>query len=167
MSTFAYAELTSRREESEPGASTTTSSPGVRTFLDALAALVPAEVLVAHALILPATTRTEEISGAAVTTITEAGTLRGVFVALLLISATLYLITRRGRLDRWDSIRAFIPPLAFVAWTMLQKATAFDAVAPGLGSAPRYAIAVIGAVVLGGAATALAYKADQKTPPAV
>jgi len=49
---------------------------------------------------------------------------------------------------------------------MLQKATAFDAFAPGLGQASRDAIAVIGAIVLGVFAALLAYQADQKNAQA-
>ena len=58
MSTLAYAAMTRAREISKPGKSTTTDSPGVKTYVDALAALVPAELLVAHATILTFTTKT-------------------------------------------------------------------------------------------------------------
>jgi hypothetical protein len=59
-----------------------------------------------------------------------------------------------------DALAALLP-FAFVGWTMLQKATAFDAMAPRRSALSRLAVAVIGAIVLG-AATALAYQADQK-----
>jgi hypothetical protein len=55
-----------------------------------------------------------------------------------------------------------LPPLAFTGWTMLPKATAFDAVAPNFSQAGGSATAIIGAIVLGPLAAALAYKADQK-----
>jgi hypothetical protein len=59
-----------------------------------------------------------------------------------------------------------IPPLAFVGWTMLQKSTAFDAIAllvpGGISDAPRYAIAVIGAIVISAGATVLSYQAAKK-----
>lgn len=51
--------------------------------------------------------------------------------------------------------------IAFVGWTMLQRVSAFDAIFPSLGDANRTVIAVIGAFILGVAATLLAYKADQ------
>jgi len=54
--------------------------------------------------------------------------------------------------------------LAFIGWTMLQRTTAFDAAWPDVSLNLRTAIAVIGAVVLGVSASALAYKADQKAP---
>lgn len=165
MSTLAYGTLTTKREVADPGTSTGTEPPGVRTYIDALAALVPAEVLAAHAVLLPFVTKTDtDDAGQNVATITEATTLKWVFWALILISVGLYLIARRTKLERWDVARALIPPLAFTFWTMLQKTTAFDAVWPGLREAPRNVIAVLGAVVLGAFATALAFKADQNQP---
>ena len=53
MSTLAYAALTSRRERSPQGRTESEASPGVGTYVDTLAALVPAEVLALHAAILP------------------------------------------------------------------------------------------------------------------
>jgi hypothetical protein len=164
MSTLAYAAMTRKREEAKPGTSTTTSAPGIKTYVDALAALVPAEVLTAHAAILTFTTETVDKAGKATVTITEPGTLFWVFYALIGVSMALYAAGRlmASRWDSWDWLRVVIPPLAFVGWTMLQKATAFDAVAPGFSQAGRSAAAIIGAVLLGLLAAVLAYKADQK-----
>lgn len=80
------------------------------------------------------------------------------------MSVVLYAVPRLRRWDRLDFLRAAIPPVAFVAWTMLQRATAFDAVWPQLGQAPRTVIALFVAVLLGVLAAALAYSADQKKP---
>ena len=73
MSTLAYAALTARREEASPGTSTTSGAPGMRTFVDALAALVPAEVLSVHAAVLSFTTNTApaQEGGGAVVTISD------------------------------------------------------------------------------------------------
>lgn len=162
MSTLAYGTLTSKREVAAPGTSTNTEPPGVRTYIDALTALVPAEVLAAHAVLLPFVTKTEtDPEGQSISIITEPTTLRWTFWALILISVGLYLIPRRASLERWDLARVFIPPLAFTLWTMLQRTTAFDAVWPSLREAPRNVIAVLGAIILGAIAAALAYKADQ------
>lgn len=162
MSTLAYAAFTTKREQAAPNTSTSQSPPGVSTYVDAFAALVPAEVLTLHALILPVTTRTVN----AATEITHPGTLSWAFLGLLLLSVVLYVAPRlvAGKWDRLDYLRTAIPPLAFVGWTMLQRATAFDAVFPNLAEAPRTVGALFLGVVLGLVAVALAYKADQKNP---
>ena len=161
MSTLAYAALTTKREQAAPGTSEKESPPGVKSYTDAVAALVPAEVLTLHGLFLPVTTNTE---GSA-TTITASGqtTLYWAFFGLIALSAMLYVVPRLAKWDWWqDSVRALIPPAAFVAWTMLQKTTAFDAVCPHLQSAPRTVIALFIAAVLAVLAKVFADKADQK-----
>lgn len=174
MSTLAYAALTSQRDDAQPGTSTSTSAPGVRTYVDALAALVPAEVLSLHALMLSVTTQVKGNQ----TTITEPDTLSWALLGLLVLSIGLYAVPRivNGKWDRWDWLRLAIPPLALVGWTMLQRSTAFDAAVQVLkqdhvltndvSDATRTVIALFLAVVLGAAATLLAYQADQKQPPA-
>ena len=163
MSTLTYAALTTRREEAVPRTSTRDAPPGVRTYVDAFAALVPAEVLALHAVILSVTTSTTDGK----TEITASSTLFWSFVLLVLLSTGLYvgyrLLARRW--DKLDWIRMFIPPLAFVGWTMLQRPTAFDAVFPSLADAPRTVMALFLGVILGLGAAALAYQADQKPPP--
>jgi len=160
MSTLAFAALTTRREEATPGTSTSTAPPGVQSYVDALAALVPAEVLTLHGIILSVTTKTQTPA----TTITEPQTLYWAFFGLLLLATALYVVPRFKRWDRLDYVRMFIPPVAFVAWTMLQRATAFDAVCPSLGDASRTVIAVFVAAFLAFVAAVLANKADQKQP---
>jgi hypothetical protein len=162
MSTLAYAALTTIREKASPGTSSSQSPPGVSTYADALAALVPAEVLTLHAVILSVTTKTVD----AKTEIIAAATLATAFYGLAVLSAVLYVVPRL-RARKWDRLdygRTVIPPSAFVCWTMLQRATAFDAAFPGLPEAPRTVIALFTAVLLGLLATNLAYKADQKQP---
>jgi len=65
---------------------------------------------------------------------------------------------------QWDWLRLLIPPLAFVACTMLQKATAFDALVDQkfLDEATRNVIAIVGGIVLCIGAALFAYKADEK-----
>lgn len=166
MSTLAYAALTTRRIKAIPGTSTSTSPPGVKSYVDAVAALVPAEVLTLHAVILSVTTKTApSINGNSVT-ITDPGTLEGAFWGLVVLSVLLYVVPRYRTKDRLDILRALIPPAAFIAWTMLQRATAFDAVWPQLGDAPRTVIALFVAAVLGVVAATLAGSADKTVPPA-
>lgn len=160
MSTLAYADLTTKREEATPGMSRGAEAPGVSTYVDALAALVPTEVLTLHGLILSVTTTTAD----KVTSISDPTTLKWAFLGLIVLNIILYVAPRliKGKWDNLDYLRTAIPPLAFIGWTMLQRATAFDAVASGLGNAPRTVIGLFLGVLLGLAAAALAYKADQK-----
>ncbi len=165
MSTLAYAALTTRRDEAEPGTSNGSAPPGVGNWVDALAALVPAEVLGLHAVILSFTTATRtDPAGSASTVVTEPATLAWAFAGLCVLSVALYVVPRvKDRMwDRLDVLRAMIPPLAFATWTMLQRATAFDAVWPSLGLAPRTVIALFLAAGLGLVAAALGYQADRR-----
>jgi len=167
MSTILYGALTEKRQEAMPGTSDSTSAPGLKNYLDGVAALVPAEVLGAHAFLVSITTETvNDPHGKAVTTITEPGTLVFVFWALIVVAIALY--AAGHGLKNWsgmDYVRMLIPPAAFVLWTMLQRSTAFDAVGSGLADAPRTAIAVIGAILLGTLATTLSRKADEQPLP--
>jgi|WetSurMetagenome_2_1015567.scaffolds.fasta_scaffold10823_5 hypothetical protein len=162
MSTIAYALFTTAREKAQPGTSKNRSSPGVSTYVDTLASLVPSEVLILHGVILSVTTKTDN----ATIQIIAPGTLFWAFIGLMVLSVALYLIPRlrTGKWDRLDYVRAAIPPLAFVGWTMLQRATAFDAVYASLAEAPRTVIALFLGVSLGILAANLAFKADQKQP---
>lgn len=162
MSTLAYAAFTTKRDEATPNTSISQSPPGVSTYVDALAALVPAEVLTLHALILSVTTKTVN----ATTQIIAPETLSWAFAGIIVLSVALYVAPRllEQKWDNLDYIRMAIPPLAFVGWTMLQRATAFDAIFPGMAEAPRTVVALFLGVLLGLVASALAYKADQRQP---
>jgi hypothetical protein len=162
VSIIAYAQFANRREVTQAGMSPSTSRPGVSTYVDALAALVPAELLTLHAAIISVTTKIDGNS----TTIVALTTLRFSFWALILLGIGFYVVPRL--LDRkWqplDYIRMLIPSIAFIGWTMLQRATAFDAAFPSLPAAPRTVIALFLAVIVGAIAAALAYQAVHKEP---
>lgn len=164
LSSLVYGALTRKREEAPSKESTTKAPPGVRPYVDALAALVPGEVLAAQVAILSVTTTTKGTGADAVTTITNHGALKASFLALLAISALLYVIGHWSRWDRWDLIRVFIPPTAFVGWTMATQPSVFDGVADWSMST-RYVITILGGLVAGVVATALSYKADADPPP--
>lgn len=135
--------------------------PGVSSFVDAMAALVPAEVLLAHGILIELGTRTQEAPGGeSVTTITEPGALKTLFIALLVTSLALYVI---GHMRSWqgvDFLRMLFPPLAFAAWTMLQKATMFDAWGPDWSAIARTGTALVIALIVGAAAKVLADRDD-------
>jgi hypothetical protein len=163
MSALAYGALTRKREEAAPGTSTKEGQPGLGTYVDALAALVPAEVLAAHAFILTFTTTTVTAEdGTKSTSITSPDTLKWVWWALFVVPAILYALGHFARnWDRWDWLRMLIPSAAFAGWSMGTQTSAFDAVSDW-SAATRYAIVVIGALVLGAVAGALGGKASDK-----
>ena len=166
MSTLAYAALTNARDTATPGTSSKTS-PGVGTYIDAFAALVPAEVLTLHGLMISLTTITKKDSAGNDVTLIVPADLHDVqlcFWGLAVLSMILYAGPRllNKKWDRFDVLRILIPPLAFVGWTMLQKMTAFDAAWPHLQEPGRTLIALFLGVLLGLASVALAYQADQK-----
>jgi hypothetical protein len=162
VSTFAYAAITARREASSPGKSMTEQPPAMKTYIDVLAALVPAEVLAAHAAVLTFTTKSiKGADGKTATTITDPTSLKVSFWGLIAVSVVLYVAGHAKSWDGWDFLRVAIPPVAFAGWCMAQRTTAFDSVA-SWSLNTRSVIAIIGALALGAVATALSYKADQK-----
>lgn len=164
MSIIAYAQLTNAREAAAPGTSSTSSGPGLRTYIDAMAALVPAEVLALHAVVISYTT-TSAAAGTAAAILPEGlRTLQVSFWGLLVLAAILYAVPRwlGGRWDRFDLLRLAVVLLSFVGWTMLQRMTAFDAVFPAMASIPRTVTAVFLATVLAAATSGLALVADRK-----
>src|SRR5882724_8115744 len=162
MSIVAYAQMTNFREAAKPGESLPNAKTGggISTYTDALAALVPAEVLTVHALIISAvTTKTDQ--GAK---ITDMSSLSWAFYGMCALSVFIYIVPRAmgGQWDRVDILRMLVPLFAFIGWTMLQPTSAFDAVAPSVTIAQRTIVAIFFAVILGALATVFAYKADAK-----
>ena len=173
MSTIAYAQLTNTREAATPGTSTTTGSPGIKTYIDAFSSLVPSEVLTLHALLISFTTKTTLEASAkndgqmiSVTKILEDAhtTLEISFWVLLLMSVVLFAAPRYfgGKWDSYDWVRVLIAPLAFAGWTMIQRTTAFDAAFPFIAEIPRTAVALFLGATLGAISAGLAMKADAK-----
>lgn len=166
MSTFAYAALTAKRQTSPAGASTTSGQPGMKTYVDVLAALVPAEVLAAHAAVLGFTTKQERVHGKSETIITDPTSLKIAFWGLIGVCVVLYVLGHAAKWKLGDFLRVAIPPLAFVGWCMAQRSTAFDAVSKW-NVDQRSVAAIIGALLLGALAAALSYRADAQDPDPV
>lgn len=104
-------------------------------LVTAVAALVPAEILTAHAVLITATTTVDDKAKPPLTKISDEGSLEAGFWVLLILSVGLYAAGRykSGLKFDWlkDPMLAVVPALAFVAWTALQRTTAFDAVTDG------------------------------------
>jgi hypothetical protein len=163
VSTLAYGALTRKRVQATPKQSGKTEAPGLKTYVDIFAALVPAEVLGAHAAIISLTTKTVKTSaGKNVTTITHHDLLKGAFVTLIVFSAILYILGRAQQTKKWrrlDFVRMLIPPAAFVGWMMAQRTTAMDAFWTNLDA--RSVIAILLALPLAGLAGLLSVQADR------
>jgi cytochrome bd-type quinol oxidase subunit 2 len=174
MSSFAYGALTAQRQVQEPSTSTDTGKPGIGTYIDVLAGLVPAEVLALNAALLPVMTKTStDKTGNSVTTVTEPGALKALFFISIVLSAGLYIMghTQQQKKSERKKVSALrywpvlIPALSYVGWTMLQRSTAFDAFAPEMSEAVRELIAATVAVVLSAIAVRIGFKADEEPPP--
>jgi hypothetical protein len=181
VSTVAFGALTTRREKSDSGTSKSTQPPGLNSYIDILAALVPAEVLAIHAIIISAVTTTSRSQ----TQITQPTTLRLAFWLLAGLSVVLFVLGRRptptpaavgqqpgAQVPAWqhlewqDVIRAAIAPLAFIGWTMLEPTSVWNVVDSGMSSGTRTLIALVGAVFLAALTKALASHSDKKLSPA-
>ena len=171
MSSIAYGALTRRRDRADVE-NNLTATTGIGTYIDALAALVPVEVLAAHALILSFTTTKASVdtdSGSVQhgAVVSEPSALRIAFFGLLILSVAFYAIGRRPTKITWQvAVGGLIPAGAFIAWTMIQRTTAFDAVAPGMNFASREVTGVLAATILPVAATLLAVKLNNSPPAA-
>ncbi len=158
MSTFAYAALTNIHEDTRK----TRQPSGIKGYIDAMAALVPAEILTLHALMLSATTEIiQNENSTPITKITDPVTLEYAFWGLVVLSVVIFVATRFKRWTSLDYLRMLIPPAAFVVWTMLQRTTAFDVIGADLAEAPRTVIALFAAAILGLIAGSLAMKAEK------
>lgn len=179
MSSFLYGSLERKRTEAPAGTSTTASSPGVRTYADSLAALVPAEALALYAVLLQAfsdQTTPEGDATAELLTITDPTAATWAVYGCLVLSSFLFLsgkyrVGGGKSFDLLDVARAVIPPLAFLGWLMLTsplvvRTAAADAWIIGDASdALLQVIALLSAGFLGVLAAFLGYKADQASPP--
>ena len=165
MSTLAYGSLVRLRRT---GALRDT--PDATSYLDTLASLVPAEVLALHAFIVSVAATTTGDS----TSILEASKpmLKCLFGVLIFLSVALYVLSRVGPDFNWkaakfeplDILRGLIPPIAFVAWTMLGKVTLFDAVWSNLNPILREVIPAPIAVFFGVLASKLKTSSSVRAP---
>jgi hypothetical protein len=186
MSTLLYQAVTLRREQSptpeqERAAARAAGEPDAEKkkpgeFLDVVAALVPAEIIAVHALILGAmSTKTEDADGAITTKLDpgQAALQRWSWIGLVIAAAVLYVVPhavssaragRRPLVDRLDLVRMLIPAAAFWIWTMIQKGTLFDAVFSDLSTPARAVVGGFAGLLLVAIAKLLSYAADEAEP---
>ncbi|HEX5989093.1 MAG TPA: hypothetical protein VFY75_02610 [Solirubrobacterales bacterium] len=171
MSTFVYGALTAKRERAPTKKSKKEKPPGFGSYTDVLAALVPAEVLAINALLMSLVVSSSNAeNGNVVTQITDTGGAQLIFWLSLVACVAIYFVGAKsgegGLLKNWNWLRALIPAVAYVGWTMIQKSTAFDAVAPDMSEASRVIVAVFVAFFIGAIAKRLSDKADEVDPGA-
>ena len=141
--------------------------------MDALAALVPAEVLAVHAVIMQLAVKTTEVKGKPQVVVDRSASLQVLYLVFTLLAGGLFLAARFFPANHVkapkplpsDIVRFLVPVLAFIAWSMLQPASMFDTLSwwnPDL--AIRVGIALVAALVLGGAAWILGIRADAREP---
>lgn len=161
MSTLVYGAISRKRAEATANDSFHTEPPGLTAYVDALTAIVPAEVLAIHAIVI--SNATETIDGD--TTITAPDQLGFFFWVLVVGSVALYLAGRERVIPTgWDWIRMFVPAAAFVGWTMLQPTTVFDGVLPDFDPDWRWAVGLTIALGVSLLAGVLGVAQDRKGP---
>lgn len=165
MGSFVYGFVTAQRVVAPPGKSQATAAPAMTTYLDTLAALVPAEALALYAgVVVPNVTSAVPVTGKTGTVISDPALLSWSCAGLLALSAGLYIVGRMREkltLSLWDIPRALIPLAAFTCWMLVQNPGVFDVWWPGSSMAGRVVIAAFTAIMLGVLAKALGYQADQ------
>ena len=169
MSAFLYGRITARREESSPTTSGKAEPPGLKSYLDVLVGLVPAELIAAAGVFVAAfTDSTRNSEGKDTLVTTDHQSLKIAFFGLVVTGPVLYLVgkvKRREdlhRLDRYDALRALIPAAAFVGWSMAQRPSPLFDAAVSISDGNKVLLIVFGALILGVAAQRLGVKADRK-----
>ncbi len=150
MSAFAYGRIVrTRRAQAAANISMDAQTEATGKLVDSVAALVPSEILAAHAYLVAKWTKTDDQG---TTSIVDAGALEASLVGLVVLTFIAYLIGRG--FANWqpaDLIRLFLPPLAFLAWAALLGTSALTPWITKLAaanSAITIERVVIGAVVL-------------------
>jgi hypothetical protein len=81
---------------------------------------------------------------------------------LIVVSAGIYVGKAWSQFNQLDLVRMFIPPAAFVLWTMLTPDSAFDAAFPGdVPEARREVLAIALAFLVGVVAKKLGDREDK------
>jgi hypothetical protein len=178
LSIVALANRTAARQLTEPNTPEADKPIAKSKYVDILAALIPAEVVAAHAFIISQTVETKDADVEAttakvnlqeVTDIENTTALQVAFVGLVIACPIIYAAAKAGSKapwNRWDILRISIPTLAFVAWTMLTEPSVFDGFDQSkIGDKTQIVIGVLAALILGALAKLGQQKADDEAPP--
>lgn len=163
MSTLGYASLTNQRLSDPANEGTNKPGTGVKTYVDALSAMVPAEVLAVHSVVLNFLYDKSTGFGSH-----APAKLELLFWALMAISCALFVAPRLSGGIKWqkgDWLRALIPPTAFWGWSVLQPISLLDGWWQVGDKQMMSAFVVVLAIVLGILTSILASKAAAANPP--
>jgi hypothetical protein len=147
-----------------------------------VAGLIPAEILAFHAILLQATTKVDEKVPKAVdaaqtqadakpleaplTQITDEKALKWGFIVLCILAVAFFIAGRIKSGEPFNIVKdvplALVPAFAFVGWTALQRATAFDAIKADAGD--RAVIGIICAGLALAISMALTPKKEDEEP---
>ncbi|MDQ3935179.1 MAG: hypothetical protein M3340_11190 [Actinomycetota bacterium] len=136
------------------GAGVAVPKPSPREkLLTTLVGLIPADVLLLHAILLQGTTKVTENpeTNKPVTEVTDPGTLDAGFWILCCLALFFYVVGRIRSGEPFvnkDIFLGLVPVAAFVGWAALQRGTAFDAVNASEGDRLLWGI-VAAAVAVG------------------
>ncbi|MEM9291104.1 MAG: hypothetical protein AAGD01_05445 [Acidobacteriota bacterium] len=194
MSVIAYAQITQHSEDTPilEGVPDSQKKPETRqrtlkSYSHALAAMVPAEILAIHALLMSWVTKpippvkdkaaTQGVEASTTEAGTNAAQESAVFIentvlaeqgfwVLVALCFVLFAVTKltTGKWTHWDYGRMLVPPAAFVGWTMLEQLSAFDAAFPQIDQPTQWFYAVVLAVTLTALSLLLAKKAAEHKP---
>jgi cytochrome bd-type quinol oxidase subunit 2 len=180
MSTLLYGALSAQRKAAPENESTKDKPPGLGTYVDIAAALVPAEVLAVNITLLQTLSDQTSVKGDEAVTVPALGDLQLIFWLSVAVSIALYFIGvwSRAKTEAKSSrdagsgkpwkelnwLRALVPAVAYTVWAMLEQPSAFDGVAENLSDTTRLIIATFAALILAGIAKLLSDKADARDP---
>lgn len=137
----------------------------MKTYIDTLAALVPAETLVLYAgIVIPNVTTSISVAGKKATVISDPVLMVWSCAGLLVLSAALYFVGRfqkGAKFTGWDVPKFLIPPASFAAWMLLENPSVWDVWWHRSSTSDRVVITAFAAIVLGILASALGYQVDQ------
>lgn len=165
MSTVLYGAISRKRVEAPADESTNKAAPGLKTYTDILAALLPSEALAAFHVVL---TLAESGTSANEADIISQSDGHLVFYSFVGSALALYLIGRVRHLQNpkdfgGDVFRSAIPAFAMAIWILIERPD-FVPVAAEWSSTARIIVAVLGPILLGAAAAALGVRAHKQKP---
>lgn len=169
MSSVVYGALSRKRLEETPHESVREGAPGLRTYVDSLTALIPAEALIVLQTLLPSVSERSTTEAASTVAITDTAAAQLLFWGLLVLSVAMYVAGRArsfkpGSITWPDVARALIPPTALFGWLLVEHPELTRVAGVELSNGMRTVSTAFGAAALGTIASLLGIQADNQSP---